>query len=74
MKKTPTSEEVIQYFVDSYKRPISTAPDKVIYEGDVFYSDITYHIKHVLKMKDQGFKMFSAVCDGLRARKYWVHS
>ena len=73
-KKMPSSDEIVQHFVDSRHNPFMTKSKKMIY-GDVFYSDISHYIHNVLGMKhSQATKTFMAVCDGLRAKNYWVHS
>jgi hypothetical protein len=73
-KKMPSTDEIIQHFVDSRSNPVYKGGTK-IFEGDIFYSDISYYIHNVLKAKGPwATNMFMDVCNGLRARKFWVHS
>jgi hypothetical protein len=71
-KNIPTSKEIIQLFVDNRKYDVP-GPRGIV--GDVFYSDISSYLKDELKLKGIVLiAMFQAVCNGLRERKFWVHS
>jgi hypothetical protein len=71
-KKIPSVAETIQLFVDNRKYDV---PGPRGITGDVFYSDIYNYVRDELKLKGPlASNMFCAVCDGLRERKFWVHS
>jgi hypothetical protein len=70
----PSVEEIVQSFVDNRTQPI-IVDGKVKYQGDVFYSDISYLVRTVYKLKHGKAEiMFQQICAGLRAKNFWVHS
>jgi len=71
-KNIPTVTDTVELFYNNRKYNEPT-PKGII--GDVFYSDIYIYLKDELKLKGPvASNMFQSVCNGLRERKFWVHS
>jgi len=74
MKNIPSVDEIVQHFVKTRTMPYKTLAG-LMYEGDIFYDDIQFYLKNVLKIKTLAReRIFKEVCEKLRSRRFWIHS
>lgn len=67
MPKKPTRsvDEIADELVEKRRQPF--AAWGLNFEGDIFYSDIT-------RIAKQEKVEFSALCDAMKTRGFWIHS
>jgi len=75
MKNIPSVDEIVQHFVETRTKPFKTLSG-LMYEGDVFYSDIYTYLKNVVKIKNTYVlrAVYKDVCDKLRDKHFFIHS